>query len=215
MTLIFLAPLLILSITSLFSIEGFEENNTHDKSNSKDEAHEKSQERKKNTNDQSTELIDMVSADENENPTTTVDAFSKNTTETKHTTKKPKKIENYDNSTLSASMSSFDKPSTETSTKGNRKKDNKPGSQEDDSKDPTQINYASTLHSNLKYYNDLLGKDGISKMSAHTKDLLDQQAQLGKSIEQFAPLMEKLVPFVTQATSALNTLNITQPPQTK
>lgn len=218
MTLIFLTPLLILRVTSLFSIEGFEENNKNTKSGSK-ETDDKSTERKKITSgDQSNELIDLVSADETDHTTTTqptvVDAFSKNTKKT--TTKNSKKIENYDNSNLASSMSSYDTPSSqskETSNKSNTNKDNnKPNLHEDDSKDPTQINYASTLHSNLKYYNDLLGKDGISKMSAHTKDLLDQQAQLGKSIEQFAPLMEKLVPFVTQASTALNNLNINQPP---
>ena len=211
MTLIFGVPLFILRIATMFSVEGFEEE-TKDGSKTSDkpppskdqsdslnppslltEADKPKKDANVKTPPDSTTPTDTPSK-----PSKNVDAFSKHES----------KIENYDNTTLSASMGDYD--SAEQRIPSAKERVKKPELIQDDPNDPNKINYASTLQSNLKYYNDILGTDGISKMTSHTKDLLEQQTQLGKSIEQFAPLMKQLVPFVTNATEALNSLNIKQ-----
>ena len=69
-----------------------------------------------------------------------------------------------------------------------------------------RINYASTLSSNIQSYRDILGKDAFMKMTEDTKELLKQQDELGKSIRQFTPIIEKMTPFLSQATGLLNRL---------
>lgn len=70
-----------------------------------------------------------------------------------------------------------------------------------------RINYADTLVTNIKSYRDLLGTDGFSKMTQDTKELLRQQDELGKSIKQFAPIIDKMTPFLSQASGFLNKLD--------
>lgn len=69
-----------------------------------------------------------------------------------------------------------------------------------------RINYASTLSNNIQSYRDILGKDAFLKMTEDTKELLKQQDELGKSIRQFTPIIEKMTPFLSQATGLLNRL---------
>jgi len=80
---------------------------------------------------------------------------------------------------------------------------------EDSSAETTsnRINYADTLVTNIKSYRDLLGTDGFSKMTQDTKELLRQQDELGKSIKQFAPIIDKMTPFLSQASGFLNKLD--------
>lgn len=218
MTLIFLIPIVILRVTSLFKIEGFEEEEESkdgDKEEPMTDNHKANSTNSKNTDDKDTTSNDNMLSDletpsipEPTPPKPTVDAFSKNGKSGGGGSHK--KIENYDNSNLNASMSSYTTNNQEPSPKNktNSKSRNKESSElYESSNDPNKINYASTLHSNLKYYNDVLGSEGMSKMTSHTKELLEQQAQLGKSIEQFAPLMDQLLPFVNKATLALDKLN--------
>ncbi len=70
-----------------------------------------------------------------------------------------------------------------------------------------KINYATTLADSMKTYSDILGQDGFSKMTTDTKELLKQQDRLGKSIREFAPMVEQLTPFLTQATGILSKLD--------
>ena len=70
-----------------------------------------------------------------------------------------------------------------------------------------KINYADTLVSNMKSYRDILGNDGFAKMTEDTKELLKQQEELGKSIKQFAPIIDKMTPFLSQASGFLNKLD--------
>jgi len=70
-----------------------------------------------------------------------------------------------------------------------------------------RVNYADTLVTNIKSYRDLLGTDGFSKMTEDTKELLRQQDELGKSIKQFAPIIDKMTPFLSQASGFLNKLD--------
>ena len=55
----------------------------------------------------------------------------------------------------------------------------------------------------------MLGTDGFAKMTKDTQELLRQQDELGKSIQQFAPIIEKMTPFLTQASGILNKLDVT------
>ena len=73
-----------------------------------------------------------------------------------------------------------------------------------------KINYAETLVSNMKSYRDILGNDGFAKMTEDTKELLKQQDELGKSIKQFAPIIDKMTPFLSQASGFLNKLDASQ-----
>ena len=70
-----------------------------------------------------------------------------------------------------------------------------------------RINYASTLSNNIQSYRDILGKDAFVKMTEDTKELLRQQDELGQSIKQFTPIIEKMTPFISQATVMLNKLD--------
>jgi hypothetical protein len=73
-----------------------------------------------------------------------------------------------------------------------------------------RVNYAKTLGDNMKSYRELLGSDGFAQMTADTQELLNQQEKLGKSIRQFAPIIEKMTPFLTQASGLLSKLDNTQ-----
>ena len=217
MTLIFLIPLVILRITSWFKIEGFETDNPGDTTETQstdmntdvdNSTNSKKKDDNKSKSSSSTTNNDNIIPDFESPPISepTVDAFSKNRKGGSLT-----KIENYDNSNLNASMSIYNTNNPETIPPNNKSTTNKSRNKDssdlyESSNDPNKINYATTLHSNLKYYNDVLGSDGISKMTEHTKELLEQQAQLGKSIAQFAPLMDQIGPFITNATNALDKL---------
>ena len=72
-----------------------------------------------------------------------------------------------------------------------------------------RINYAQTLGENMKSYRELLGADGFAQMTKDTQELLHQQEQLGNSIRQFAPVIEKMTPFLTQASGLLSKLDST------
>jgi hypothetical protein len=73
-----------------------------------------------------------------------------------------------------------------------------------------RVNHAKTLGDNMKSYRELLGSDGFAQMTADTQELLNQQEKLGKSIRQFAPIIEKMTPFLTQASGLLSKLDNTQ-----
>jgi hypothetical protein len=70
-----------------------------------------------------------------------------------------------------------------------------------------RVNYAKTLGDNMKSYRDILGADGFAQMTKDTQELLQQQEQLGNSIRQFAPVIEKMTPFLTQASGFLSKLD--------
>ena len=71
-------------------------------------------------------------------------------------------------------------------------------------KSTNQVNYASTYMSNLKKYNDILGNDGLFKMTKHTKELMEQQNQLGESISKIVPLIQQMTPFLNTAGKLFN-----------
>ena len=91
------------------------------------------------------------------------------------------------------------------------KTDSTPSSTDTDTEQyDNRVNHAKTLGDNMKTYRELLGSDGFAQMTADTQELLNQQEKLGKSIRQFAPIIEKMTPFLTQASGLLSKLDNTQ-----
>lgn len=182
MILILGLPLAILRVTTLFTIEGFEA--TEHKENKKEE------EKIKSMADPTDEPIvpdqHEVAPDESE-------------------------VEP-DNSQNQESIDNLNPADYETvpvkKTPHKKSRHNSPKS----NKPKNKVNYASTYMSNLKKYNDILGNDGLYKMTEHTKDLMQQQNQLGESIAKIVPLIQQMTPFLkTAGTFFNNTANIQTP----
>ena len=71
--------------------------------------------------------------------------------------------------------------------------DKKPSPQPSDvkpSEKKSDVNYGATLSEAYSNLNNLVGKDGIDKLTNQTSTLLAQQNQLVKSMEGLAPLMK-------------------------
>lgn len=81
---------------------------------------------------------------------------------------------------------------------------------EEEEFNPNQINYATTMMDNLKMYNSVLGSDGFAKMTNDTQELLRQQEMLGRNMQQFAPIIQQMAPFLEKATNLLNGLDMKQ-----
>ena len=62
-----------------------------------------------------------------------------------------------------------------------------------------QIDYASTIEDAYDQLNSILGSDGIKNLTSDTQNLMQQQAQLAKSMEAMGPMIEKIMPMAEQA----------------
>ena len=62
-----------------------------------------------------------------------------------------------------------------------------------------QIDYASTIEDAYDQLNSILGSDGIKSLTSDTQNLMQQQAQLAKSMEAMGPMIEKIMPMAEQA----------------
>jgi hypothetical protein len=76
--------------------------------------------------------------------------------------------------------------------------------------DPNQINYATTMTDNLKMYNSVLGSDGFAQMTSDTQELLRQQESLGRNMQQFAPMIQQMTPFLEKASQLLSGVDMNQ-----
>lgn len=76
--------------------------------------------------------------------------------------------------------------------------------------DPNQINYATTMTDNLKMYNSVLGSDGFAQMTNDTQELLRQQETLGRNMQQFAPMIQQMTPFLEKASQLLSGVDMNQ-----
>lgn len=192
MILILGTPLLILRFTNLFTIEGFEE----------EEVDEGEEEKVANNNkevkpDKNSKTDKKKSSSKSLSPNTepilpeysdsTMPVVESANEDTEHT----------DQSNLE-SIDNLNPADFETVPVKNRHPTKK-------SKEPkNRINYASNYMANLKKYNNLLGSDGIYKMTEHTKDLMKQQNQLGESIAKIVPLIQQMTPFLKSAGNLFN-----------
>ena len=66
-----------------------------------------------------------------------------------------------------------------------------------------QIDYASTVEEAYDNLNSILGDDGIKNLTADTQKLMQQQAQLAKSMESMGPMIQGLQPMMEQAQSMM------------
>ena len=60
------------------------------------------------------------------------------------------------------------------------------------------IDYATTVEDAYDELNNILGSDGIQRLTADTQGLMKQQMQLAKAMESMTPMVESLAPMVEQ-----------------
>lgn len=60
------------------------------------------------------------------------------------------------------------------------------------------IDYASTIEDAYDELNNILGSDGIQRLTADTQKLMGQQMQLAEAMKSMGPMMQTLSPMVTQ-----------------
>lgn len=58
------------------------------------------------------------------------------------------------------------------------------------------IDYATTVEDAYDELNNILGSDGIQRLTSDTQNLMKQQMQLAKAMESMGPMMETLAPMV-------------------
>ena len=60
------------------------------------------------------------------------------------------------------------------------------------------IDYATTVEDAYDELNNILGSDGIQRLTSDTQNLMKQQMQLSKAMEGMAPIIETIQPMVQQ-----------------
>lgn len=58
------------------------------------------------------------------------------------------------------------------------------------------IDYATTVEDAYDELNNILGSDGIQRLTSDTQNLMKQQMQLAKAMESMGPMMQSLAPMV-------------------
>lgn len=67
----------------------------------------------------------------------------------------------------------------------------------------SKIDYAATIEGAYDQLNSILGSDGIKSLTGDTQRLMQQQADLAKSMESFEPLIKSLGPMAEQMQSMM------------
>jgi hypothetical protein len=70
----------------------------------------------------------------------------------------------------------------------------------------SEIDYASTVEDAYADLNNILGRDGIKRLTDDTQNLMKQQVELTKAMQGMGPLMEGLKPLMSQATQMMGSL---------
>jgi len=65
------------------------------------------------------------------------------------------------------------------------------------------IDYAATIEDAYDQLNQILGSDGIKRLTSDTQSLMKQQMELAKSMESMAPMIQNMAPMMEQAKSLL------------
>jgi hypothetical protein len=60
-----------------------------------------------------------------------------------------------------------------------------------------EIDYASTIEDAYDELNNILGGDGIKRLTSDTQNLMKQQMQLAEAMKGMTPLVEQIAPMVT------------------
>lgn len=72
------------------------------------------------------------------------------------------------------------------------------------------IDYATTVEEAYDELNNLLGSDGIQKLTSDTQHLMEQQMQLAKAMESMTPMMKSLAPMVENLKGMMGDNNINE-----
>ena len=59
-----------------------------------------------------------------------------------------------------------------------------------------EIDYASTIEDAYDELNNILGSDGIQRLTSDTQNLMKQQMQLAEAMNGMTPVMQQIVPMV-------------------
>jgi hypothetical protein len=68
------------------------------------------------------------------------------------------------------------------------------------------IDYASTIEDAYDHLNQILGSDGIKRLTDDTQSLMKQQMQLAESMKQMGPLIQGMAPLMEQAKGLLGSM---------
>lgn len=65
------------------------------------------------------------------------------------------------------------------------------------------IDYAATVEDAYEELNNILGSDGIQRLTADTQNLMKQQLQLARAVENMTPMLNSLTPMVHDLKKAI------------
>jgi hypothetical protein len=108
-------------------------------------------------------------------------------------------------------------PATPTSLSGTKKSDGlmpgteMPASNENfntgNKKNKYKVDYATTVEEAYDNLNNILGTDGLNKLTAETKQLVEKQTQLAESMKSMGPMIKQLIPMANQAKELMSGMN--------
>lgn len=71
----------------------------------------------------------------------------------------------------------------------------------------SKIDYATTVEDAYDELNKILGSDGIKRLTSDTQGLMQQQADLAKSMEAMTPLIESIMPMAEKAQKMMESMD--------
>jgi hypothetical protein len=72
------------------------------------------------------------------------------------------------------------------------------------------IDYATTVEDAYDELNNILGSDGIQRLTSDTQNLMKQQMQLAKAMESMGPMMQSLAPMVENLKGMMGDSNVNE-----
>jgi hypothetical protein len=95
------------------------------------------------------------------------------------------------------SMTNIDSPVNTTENAAQIAGENKQGFEPGRKKNKgTEIDYASTIEDAYDELNNILGSDGIKRLTSDTQNLMKQQMQLAEAMKGMTPVMQQIAPMV-------------------
>ena len=71
----------------------------------------------------------------------------------------------------------------------------------------SKIDYASTIEEAYDNLNNVLGSDGINRLTQDSQRLMKQQVELAESMKAMGPLMQNMEPLMKQAQEMMSSMN--------
>jgi hypothetical protein len=100
-----------------------------------------------------------------------------------------------------------DNDNVDTQSTGGEQQGFEPGRRKNRSYD---IDYATTVEDAYDELNNILGGDGIQRLTADTQGLMKQQLQLAEAMKSMTPMMESLAPMVKNLQGMMGDNNISE-----